>query len=131
MLTLCVLPSNASCRRANHWLIENHIPFIQRNMISQPLTKSEFRHLLALTHNGVDDLISLKSKEYRNLQKTRPIEDMPLSEAIRVMEKKPQLLRRPIIFDENCFVCGFNKEEIRVFISHKERLIERQHQKWD
>ena len=129
MLTLCILPSNTSCRRATHWLINNNVPFVTRNMMSQPLTEKEFRHLLSLTYNGVDDLISLQSKAYRHLCKTRPIENMSLNEAIKVMQNTPQLLRRPIIFNDDCFVCGFNKEEIRVFIPRYQRFLERQDQK--
>ncbi|UQK34009.1 Spx/MgsR family RNA polymerase-binding regulatory protein [Lactiplantibacillus plantarum] len=87
MINLCVLPSTASCRKAHRWLLEHRIPFHERNMNAQPLTETEIKHLLQYTYNGIDDLISTKSNAYHQLSKTTPIEDMPLSEAVRVLSK--------------------------------------------
>ncbi|HAQ8217857.1 TPA: transcriptional regulator, partial [Enterococcus faecium] len=42
----------SSSRRAKRWLIVHDIPFIEQNLIRQPLTKNEFIHLLKLTNNG-------------------------------------------------------------------------------
>ncbi|WP_396336356.1 PhzF family phenazine biosynthesis protein, partial [Enterococcus faecium] len=42
-------------RRAKRWLIVHDIPFIEQNLIRQPLTKNEFIHLLKLTNNGVTE----------------------------------------------------------------------------
>lgn len=126
MINLCVLPSTASCRKAHRWLLEHRIPFHERNMNAQPLTETEIKHLLQYTYNGIDDLISTKSNAYHQLSKTTPIEDMPLSEAVRVLSQTPQLLRRPIIFDDHRLLCGFNQDEIRMFIPREQRVLKMQ-----
>lgn len=38
----------SSSRRAKRWLIVHDIPFIEQNLIRQPLTKNEFIHLLKI-----------------------------------------------------------------------------------
>ncbi|HGF7579974.1 TPA: hypothetical protein QFJ77_002456, partial [Enterococcus faecium] len=43
----------SSSRRAKRWLIVHDIPFIEQNLIRQPLTKNEFIHLLKLTNNVI------------------------------------------------------------------------------
>ncbi|WP_426423760.1 ArsC/Spx/MgsR family protein [Pediococcus acidilactici] len=51
---------------------------------------------------------------------------MPLSEAVRVLSQKPQLLRRPIIFDDHRLLSGFNQDEIRMFIPREQRVLKMQ-----
>nr|WP_284143082.1 ArsC/Spx/MgsR family protein [Pediococcus acidilactici] len=82
--------------------------------------------MLQYTYNGIDDFISTKSNAYHQLSKTTPIEDMPLSEAVRVLSQTPQLLRRPIIFDDHRLLSGFNQDEIRMFIPREQRVLKMQ-----
>ena len=92
-------------------------------MNAQPLTEVEIKHLLQYTYDGIDDLISTKSNAYQQLSRTTPIEDMSLSEAVHVLSQTPQLLRRPIIFDDHRLLCGFNQDEIRMFIPRDQRVL--------
>ena len=50
MIKLYIGSSCSSSRRAKRWLITHDIPFIEQNLIRQPLTKNEFIHLLKLTN---------------------------------------------------------------------------------
>jgi regulatory protein spx len=52
MVTLYVRDRCAACIKAKKWLQENNIPFIERNIISDPLTFVEFKEILRLTDNG-------------------------------------------------------------------------------
>lgn len=89
----------------------------------EPLSEAEIKGLLQFTYDGIGDLISTKSKAYRALSKSNPLEEMPLDVAIHTLSSNPQLLRRPIIFDEHRLLCGFNQDEIRMFIPHEQRIL--------
>lgn len=123
MITLCLLTSSTSCRKARDWLRDNQIPFRERNMRIDPLSVEELKQLLQLTYNGIGDLISTKSKVYEDLDLADRLDNISLSEAIDLLSQHPDLLRRPIIFDRRRLLCGFNQEEIRMFIPHERRII--------
>ena len=45
MVTLYSSPSCTSCRKAKLWLEENHIPYTERNIFSDPLTIEEIKEI--------------------------------------------------------------------------------------
>ena len=46
MVDLYVSPSCTSCRKARAWLEKHNIPFKERNIFSEPLTKEELSDIL-------------------------------------------------------------------------------------
>ena len=49
MVDLYVSPSCTSCRKARAWLEKHDIPFKERNIFSEPLTKKEILKILRMT----------------------------------------------------------------------------------
>lgn len=82
--------------------------------MTSPLTTDELRHILSLTENGTDDIISTRSKIFQRLNVD--VEEMPISGLITLIEEHPSLLRRPIILDDKRMQIGFNEDEIRAFL---------------
>ncbi|KXT75258.1 Transcriptional regulator SpxA1 [Streptococcus sp. DD10] len=114
MITLFLSPSCTSCRKAKAWLTNHEVPFKEHNIMTSPLTTDELRHILSLTENGTDDIISTRSKVFQKLN--IDVEEMPISSLIRLIEEHPSLLRRPIILDKKRMQIGFNEDEIRAFL---------------
>lgn len=54
MVDLYVSPSCTSCRKARAWLEKHNIPFKERNIFSEPLTKKELLKILRMTENGTE-----------------------------------------------------------------------------
>ena len=57
MLTLYTSPSCTSCRKARAWLQEHEIPFVERNIFSEPLNISELKAILQMTEDGTEEII--------------------------------------------------------------------------
>ena len=55
--------NDPSKRKAVRWFNDHDIPLIQRNIEKQPLSPDEVLHLLSISLNGTEDLISLRSSE--------------------------------------------------------------------
>lgn len=108
-----------SCKKARSWLEENQIPFEERNIINDPLTSEELKEILSKTENGSEDIISMRSKSYRELN--LDFEDLSFNELLKVLEDHPDLLKHPIIFDETKLQLGYNKEGIQQFVPRKVR----------
>ncbi|MDR2464797.1 MAG: transcriptional regulator Spx [Streptococcaceae bacterium] len=125
MLQLFTSPSCTSCRKARTWLVAHHIPFSERNMMNEPLTRDELKHILSMTEDGTTDIISTRSKAFEKLDKD--LDDLNITELLALLEETPSLLRRPMMVDEKRLQIGFNEDEIRCFLPREIRRIEMRH----
>lgn len=114
MVYLYTTPSCTSCRKAKAWFEEHHIDYVERNILTDPLTKDEIKSILRMTEEGTDEIISTNSKTYQELEVD--LESIPLQEMYQLIINNPKMLRRPIIQDEKKLQVGFNEEEIRSFL---------------
>ena len=122
MVTLYTSPSCTSCRKARAWLKEHGIPFIERNIFSEPLSMDEVKNILRMTENGTEDIISKRSKAYQSLNIN--LDEMSMTELYDLIRKNPGLLRRPIIMDDKRLQIGYNEDEIRRFLPREVRALE-------
>jgi regulatory protein spx len=119
MVNLYTTPSCTSCRKAKAWLEENQIDYIERNILSEPLTVNEIKSILRMTEEGTDEIISTKSKTFQELNVD--LDALPLQELYKLLMNHPTMLRRPIIQDEKRLQVGYNEEEIRSFLPRRLR----------
>ncbi|MFW3308423.1 transcriptional regulator SpxA [Enterococcus faecium] len=122
MLTLYTSPSCTSCRKARAWLQEHQIPFVERNIFSEPLNSSELKAILQMTEDGTEEIISTRSKVFQKLN--MDLNDLPLQELLELVQNNPGLLRRPIMIDDKRLQVGFNEDEIRRFLPRDVRQLE-------
>lgn len=122
LLTLYTSPSCTSCRKARAWLQEHQIPFVERNIFSEPLNSSELKAILQMTEDGTEEIISTRSKVFQKLN--MDLDDLPLQELLELVQNNPGLLRRPIMIDEKRLQVGFNEDEIRRFLPRDVRQLE-------
>ncbi|MCF1783503.1 transcriptional regulator SpxA [Lactobacillus mulieris] len=122
MINLYVSSSCTSCRKARAWLNKHDIPFKERNIFSEPLTKEEIVNILRLTENGTEEIISTRSRAFQELHVN--LDDLSIDQLLDLVEKNPSLLRRPIIMDDRRLQVGYNDDEIRRFLPRKVRRLE-------
>lgn len=114
MIRLYTTNSCTSCRKAKKWLIDHQLPFEEKNFSLSPITSEELKDILLLTEEGTEDIISVRSKVYKKIEKD--MNELTLNELLRLVEEHPGLLRRPIMIDEKRLQIGFNEDEIRCFL---------------
>ena len=124
MVTLFITPSCTSCRKARTWLQENNIPFVERNIFTEPLSESEIKSILRMTENGTEDIVSMRSKAFSELDVD--IADLALNDFYELVKEQPGLLRRPIVLDDKRLQIGYNEDEIRRFLPREVRARELQ-----
>ncbi|KIL44288.1 transcriptional regulator SpxA [Jeotgalibacillus soli] len=117
--TIFTSPSCTSCRKAKAWFEENEIPYVERNIFSQPLNVSEIKEILRMTEDGTEEIISTRSKTFQELDVE--LDSLPLQQLYKLIEENPGMLRRPIMLDEKRLQIGYNEEEIRSFLPRKVR----------
>ncbi|GGN61677.1 MULTISPECIES: transcriptional regulator SpxA [Oceanobacillus] len=119
MVTLYVTPSCTSCRKARKWFQENGIPFKERNIMSDPVSRDEIKEILRLTDNGTEEIISTRSKAFQQLKPD--LENLTLQDLLTLIEENPGILKRPIMFDDKRLQVGYNGDEIRSFLPRSVR----------
>ena len=119
MVTLYTSPSCTSCRKARAWLEENAIPYTERNVFKEPLSRDEIKNILRMTEDGTEEIISTRSKLFAELDVK--LDDLSLSQLIEMIQQQPALLKRPLMIDEKRMQVGYNEDEIRRFLPHEVR----------
>ena len=122
MLTLYTSPSCTSCRKARAWLQEHEIPYVERNIFSEPLNIDELKAILQMTEDGTEEIILTRSKVFQKLN--MDLDELSLKELLDLVKENPGLLRRPIMIDEKRLQVGFNEDEIRRFLPRDVRQYE-------
>lgn len=122
MVNLYTSPSCTSCRKAKSWLQEHNIPFVERNIFSNPLSKDEIMQVLRMTEDGTEEIISTRSRAFQNLGVS--IDELSIDQLLNMVVEDPVLLRRPIIMDERRLQVGYNEDEIRRFLPREVRQLE-------
>ena len=127
MITLYMSTSSVSSRKARAWLNKYHLSFKEKNVFKE-LSKEDVLHLLSLTENGTEDILSTRSQSFKQL-KNKLNEDLSLSKMVDLITQNPGLLKRPIIADDHRMQVDYNEEDIRQFLPRdirKAELIEAQ-----
>ena len=121
-LLFILLQAALACRKAKSWLNKHDITYTERNLYAQPLSVDEIKEILRKTEGGTDEIISTRSKKFKNLN--IDINTTPLNELCEIIQKNPDLLRRPIVFDEKNLHAGYNEEEMGRFLPRQVRHIQ-------
>ncbi|MEY8309048.1 Spx/MgsR family RNA polymerase-binding regulatory protein [Erysipelotrichaceae bacterium 51-3] len=122
MVIIYTSPGCASCRKAKKWLQDNHITFLEKNIFSNLMQESEIKYLLSRCENGTSDIISTRSKAFQTLK--RSLDDYSLNELIKLIQKNPSILKRPIMLSERTIVVGYDDDEITALVPMGQRRIE-------
>lgn len=88
MVKLYTSPSCTSCRKAKAWLEKHNIPYVERNIFSEPLTVEEIKEILRMTETGTDEIISTRSKVFQKLNIN--LEALPLQDLYELIQKNPR-----------------------------------------
>lgn len=91
----------------------------------QNIPREELLHALYLSGRGFTDILKGKGKAGSDVERMKnEVQQMNFSEAVDFILVHTDLLKAPIILDENKLMIGFNSEEIRKFTSRVYRRFE-------
>lgn len=106
-------PSCTSCRKTKAFLQEQSLEVNERHIFRNAPTVDELMALLALSENGVDSLLATRSQAFKQLD--IDVEELKLSELLKLMSENPKLLKRPILTDGNEVIVGYDKATIEAY----------------
>lgn len=88
------------------------VDFEEREYGKHPFTETELRQLIG--DSPIEPFLNTRTPLYRekNMKQKRPSKD----EAIKLMLKDPNLLKRPVIIKGKKKLTGFNEAEIKLLL---------------
>ncbi|PLR68119.1 Spx/MgsR family RNA polymerase-binding regulatory protein [Bacillus sp. UMB0893] len=111
-------PSCTSCRKTKHWLKAHNIHFREKHLFRETPTYEELQKILHLTTDGMDEILTTRGQTYKDLNLN--IDELPLSQVLKLIIEEPKLLRRPIITDGKKLVVGYNPQAFTKLAKKKE-----------
>lgn len=106
-------PSCTSCRKTKAFLQEQELQVSERHIFRDAPTVDELLQLLAISEEGVDSLLATRSQAFKQLD--IDVEDLKLSELLKLMSENPKLLKRPILTDGKEVIVGYDKVSIETY----------------
>lgn len=106
-------PSCTSCRKTKAFLQEQELQVSERHIFRDAPTVDELLQLLAISEEGVDSLLATRSQAIKQLDVD--VEDLKLSELLKLMSENPKLLKRPILTDGKEVIVGYDKVSIETY----------------
>ena len=103
--TIITSTTSLSTKKAKQWFEKNEIPYVERNIVKEPLTIGELHNILRMTIEGTDEIIATRSKTFQELN--GHLDDLPLTELFQLIHDHPALVKSPIIMDEKRLQVGF------------------------
>ncbi|WP_462217117.1 Spx/MgsR family RNA polymerase-binding regulatory protein [Mycoplasmoides genitalium] len=123
---ILISSSCSSCQKAIEFFDQNKISYIVENFYKKPISDKRFKDILSLSEDGTESLFSKRADQIKATNSVS-VEELSISELIKLVRERPSLLRRPIIIQYNSsgipkrMRIGYNSSEIKVF---ERKLIE-------
>lgn len=106
--------------QAIQWFKEHGLPFELISITQLP--KGELLRLLPLTDRGFSTFLRRPGKVGGDIHYlTARLMSLNFNDAVEFLHDTPQLLKTPLIVEEEKFFVGYNNEEVRQFIPSNQR----------
>lgn len=120
---LYYLSNNKSYHQVKKDLFKTNTEFVAQNLNESPIEWEQLLEILMYTDNGIEDLLSVKSIDYKELTSQGvDFDEMTLTEFHRLVVKHPRLMRSPILVVKNTTLIGYNAEEMSILESRADRM---------
>ena len=119
------LTSCASTRKVRKFLVTNNISHEEFKMESEPLSWEQLFDILMYTENGVEDILSTRSKGYAELvEEGIDFEELSLTELHYIIKRYPRILKTPIVVAKETTLVGYKEEDIEMLLGNRKVKVE-------
>jgi len=100
-----------TCRKALRWLEENDVQHEIVPIREQPPSETELRRMQAVYGGDLRKLFNTSGQDYKALNLKDKLPRMSEAEALRLLSKNGNLVKRPFTLNERAGAVGFKAEE--------------------
>lgn len=109
-------PKCSTCKRAEKFLKENNVEFVNRNIVEENPTTEELA--LWMDKSGLEPrkFFNTSGVLYREMNLKDKIKTMSKEEMIEVLSTNGMLVKRPLLVTEDIVLVGFKEESYKEII---------------
>ena len=100
----------STCRKAVRWLDAKGIAYREAPIREQPPSKAELRKMLESMDGEIRRLFNTSGGDYRDLRLKDKLSKMTDAQAIDLLAKNGNLVKRPFALAKGCGTVGFNED---------------------
>lgn len=104
-------PKCSTCKKAKEWLKENHVDFIERNIVTETPTVEELTEWIEKSKQEIKKWFNTSGIKYKALNLKEKLANMTDKEKIELLASDGMLIKRPLVISDKNILIGF-KEEI-------------------
>ncbi len=107
MLTIYTYDKCSTCRKALGWLEQRRIPFSVKPIREQPPSIGELKRML-VAQKDIRRLFNTSGKDYRELKLGPKLETMTADQAVDLLARNGNLVKRPFVLTSKTGLVGFD-----------------------
>lgn len=109
-------PKCSTCKRAEKFLKENNVEFVNRNIVEENPTAEELA--LWMDKSGLEPrkFFNTSGVLYREMNLKDKIKTMSKEEMIEILSTNGMLVKRPLLVTEDTVLIGFKEENYKEII---------------
>ena len=109
-------PKCSTCKRAEKFLKENNVEFVNRNIVEETPTAEELS--LWMDKSGLEPrkFFNTSGVLYREMNLKDKIKTMSKEEMIEILSTNGMLVKRPLLVTEDIVLVGFKEENYKEII---------------
>ena len=109
-------PKCSTCKRAEKFLKENNVEFVNRNIVEENPTAEELS--LWMDKSGLEPrkFFNTSGVLYREMNLKDKIKSMSMEEMIEILSTNGMLVKRPLLVTEDIVLVGFKEENYKEII---------------
>jgi arsenate reductase (glutaredoxin) len=111
----------STCRAAVKWLRQQEYAFEERPIREQPPSVAELERMLAASGGEVKRLCNTSGRDYRELTLGEKLNGLSTSEALGLLHRNGNLVKRPFLLGDGIALVGFDEAAWRAAISSLRR----------
>lgn len=99
-----------TCKKANRWLAEHGIELEETPIRDSPPTLAELKRMLGYLDGDVKKLFNTSGQDYRALGLAEKLPKLSEAEALALLAKNGNLVKRPFLLTSRAGTVGFKPE---------------------
>ena len=111
MLKVYAYKNCDTCRKALKWLEKNKVAHEVLPIREQPPAEAELKRMLKTYEGNIRKLFNTSGQDYKALNLKDKLPTMSEAEAIQLLSKNGNLVKRPFVLSKERGVVGFDEKE--------------------
>ena len=100
-----------TCRKALKFLDANQVAYTTIPIREQPPTKAELRQMLKIYRGAIRKLFNTSGQDYKALNLKDRLPKLSVEEALELLSRNGNLVKRPFVLFDKDGLLGFNEAE--------------------